>query len=211
VLLQIAVASTFGTSHPTMMDFFDLAEGSQRILRRLDQVLNDSPDPTQNGDPASTIYHTMQQEGAAGTRPVLSKSAEAELYLLATNFLLYVAMVIITAMVAKIYFPELVKRDTTPAPRSYNYRVAQEESEHYFDEEVEDEEEEDIEEESFIKETERPQYTRNSSLGFLEFHAESLSKTQVLSRLLFCSLMLNITFVSWGALQVCMYEAAVTY
>jgi hypothetical protein len=47
--------------------------------------------------------------------------------------------------------------------------------------------------------------TRNNirnRLTFLEFSQESLSRAQVMKRLLFCSLMLNITFVSWGLLQV---------
>ena len=47
--------------------------------------------------------------------------------LLATNFLLYVAMVIITTMVAKIYFPESLERNPGGAggsARSFSYRIA---------------------------------------------------------------------------------------
>jgi hypothetical protein len=36
----------------------------------------------------------------------------------------------------------------------------------------------------------------------LEFQQESLSRKQVLQRLIFCCIMLNVTFVLWGALQV---------
>lgn len=35
----------------------------------------------------------------------------------------------------------------------------------------------------------------------LEFDQETTSRAKVIQRLLFCSLMLNITFVTWGALQ----------
>jgi hypothetical protein len=35
----------------------------------------------------------------------------------------------------------------------------------------------------------------------LEFDQEQTSRAKVLQRLLFCSLMLNVTFVTWGALQ----------
>ena len=37
--------------------------------------------------------------------------------------------------------------------------------------------------------------------SLLEFDQETMSKAQVFKRLLFCSLMLNITFVAWGILQ----------
>jgi len=36
---------------------------------------------------------------------------------------------------------------------------------------------------------------------FLEFDQDRLSKAQVVQRLLFCSFMLNVTFVAWGVLQ----------
>lgn len=41
----------------------------------------------------------------------------------------------------------------------------------------------------------------NDKESVLEFSQESLTRTQVLKRLLFCCLMLNLTFVMWGALQ----------
>jgi adenosine 3'-phospho 5'-phosphosulfate transporter B2 len=37
--------------------------------------------------------------------------------------------------------------------------------------------------------------------NILEFTQESMSKAQVLKRLFLCSLMLNLTFVTWGILQ----------
>lgn len=195
------------------MDFITLAEEPRRWLRQLDQfLLDDELDPTKTANPASTIYHTMEEDQAAQTTtPILSKSAEAELYLLATNFLLYVAMVIITTMVAKIYFPEFLERDTsTVSPRNFRYRVASEqESEDFYATDDDDNDEDDGDDDDLQEfldsdsEEDAPILTRNKrdAPGFLDFH-DSLSKAQVLRRLLFCSLMLNITFVMWGALQV---------
>lgn len=63
------------------------------------------------GERPGTPYE--QQFGGAvadSSSPLLSPTAEAELFLLATNFLLYVAMVIITTMVCKIYFPQSLER-----------------------------------------------------------------------------------------------------
>jgi len=37
--------------------------------------------------------------------------------------------------------------------------------------------------------------------SILEFDQEQTSRTKVIQRLLFCSLMLNVTFVTWGAIQ----------
>jgi hypothetical protein len=73
-------------------------------------------------------------------RPLLSPEAEAELFMLATNFLLYVALVIIVVIVAQIYFPESLQRGitTTVAPRSIY---------HTLDEGDEEEDEFDVEEE----------------------------------------------------------------
>ena len=58
------------------------------------------------------------------TQPLLPRAAEAELYLLATNFLLYVAMVLIITLVARIYFPEAALRTRATsfasAPQQHN-------------------------------------------------------------------------------------------
>ena len=201
------------------MDFITLAEQTnpRRILRQLDQFLgnDDEYDPTNTGSPASTIYHDMAAEDAKarenGLNPFLSETAEAELYLLATNFLLYVAMVIITTMVAKIYFPELLERDTsTVAARNFSYRVASEQEEEDFyatdSEDIDEDEEElneflDSDDDEHVGQFASRRLSSRDEPGFLDVN-DSLSKAQVLKRLLFCSLMLNITFVMWGALQV---------
>jgi adenosine 3'-phospho 5'-phosphosulfate transporter B2 len=168
------------------MDFITIATESSRGLRWLDEAISTTTQDTE-------------------TRPLLSKSAEAELYLLATNFLLYVAMVIITTMVAKIYFPESLERGNAPPimrTRSYSYmRTApsrdeedeeddyygsdEEEVDEYTDELLDSDDNEDV-----------PLQQRE-----LESQQESLNRGQVMRRLVFCSLMLNITFVCWGVLQ----------
>ena len=82
-----------------MVDFLELASTSRWLI---DRALRDQDDdivqlqvPSSGAPPEndSILYQMQEQEdvayyGDAGTRPFLSKSAEAELYLLATNFLL---------------------------------------------------------------------------------------------------------------------------
>lgn len=209
------------------MDFIALATETdpRRWMRQLTDVLGEDDDMgagSMASSPSAPMYYAEDSYAAAatgsGSKPFLSKAAEAELYLLATNFLLYVAMVLITTMVARIYFPESLKRPATPArPRSFSYRMAtdakkDDEDEDYYGSERElDDDEEDMEEvldsddEAEVLLTERKGHTpaQNSVYrqSFLEFRQEKLTKTQVLQRLVFCSLMLNITFVMWGALQ----------
>lgn len=198
------------------MDFITLATeiDPRRILRKLDQILaadDDGYDPTHTADAAATIYSYVQQseQEASARAPLMSKTAEAELYLLATNFLLYVALVIITTMVAKIYFPEFLERDTTAlTPRSFKYRVSTQESENFYasdDDEEGNNSDEDgallLEGNSAGSSDETRQPASRLSYDFMEPN-ESLSKIQVLRRLIFCSLMLNVTFVMWGILQV---------
>jgi hypothetical protein len=159
----------------------------------------------------------------AGARPFFSKTAESELYLLATNFLLYVAMVIITVMVAKIYFPESLQRGRgnsfpDPAsPRKYSYVRSEggEESNNndnndnneVLDSDDDDEEEEDGEDEVEALmsggDGNNSKKKRNARTTFLDFDPERTSKNAVFQRLMFCSIMLNVTFVAWGVLQVC--------
>jgi hypothetical protein len=126
-----------------------------------------------------------------------------------------VAMVIITTLIAKIYFPEsLERRGPRPTmPRSYSYRrsadaVPPESSSSQSDTEDqvldsgddrdEEEEEDDPEESDLLRN--HPNHSKRYNI--LEFDQDRTSKAQVMRRLLFCSLMLNITFVSWGFLQV---------
>jgi len=89
---------------------------------------------------------SLPSDPAESQQPLLSPSAEAELFMLASNFLLYVAMVIITVMVCKIYFPESLERGQT-MPRTFSYvRVAGQDlarSESFYSSDCESESEED--------------------------------------------------------------------
>eukprot|EP00584_Thalassiosira_punctigera_P012936 CAMPEP_0172554216 /NCGR_PEP_ID=MMETSP1067-20121228/53692_1 /TAXON_ID=265564 ORGANISM="Thalassiosira punctigera, Strain Tpunct2005C2" /NCGR_SAMPLE_ID=MMETSP1067 /ASSEMBLY_ACC=CAM_ASM_000444 /LENGTH=143 /DNA_ID=CAMNT_0013342543 /DNA_START=188 /DNA_END=616 /DNA_ORIENTATION=- len=74
-------------------------------------------------------YGAAQQGGGSSgllqlNRPLLSPTSEAVLLELSTNFLLYVAMVVITAMVAKIYFPSWLEPREEPVSRlSHAYNM----------------------------------------------------------------------------------------
>lgn len=121
-----------------MVDFVDLAETSRWLLERYlggsgngsdsDDFVNLEMDAAAGAIPSAgdNMLHSFvysADPSSTTTRPLFSKSAEAELYLLCTNFLLYVAMVIITTIIAKIYFPESLERDASaPIPRKYSYR-----------------------------------------------------------------------------------------
>lgn len=88
------------------MDFVTLATelDTRRLLRLLTDVLGDDDEtnrqPESNPSSASPGYDSSYSDVTAASRPFFSKTAEAELYLLATNFLLYVAMVLITTLVS---------------------------------------------------------------------------------------------------------------
>lgn len=166
--------------------------------------------------------------GDEAAQPMLSPAAEGELFMLATNFLLYVAMVLIITMVAKIYFPESLERReeaTEPVTRTVNYRRVSDDEKtgekglYSSDEEdggpnggeMEDllELEEDFTTTTNIKTKNKdadgddiPDLNQSPSLlDELEFEQEKSSRSQVLKRLAFCILMLNVTFVTWGLLQ----------
>ena len=115
-------------------------------------------------------------------------------------------MVIITTMVAKIYFPASLERGQIgPVTRSYSYRMVEDAVEEHVDygSDASDDEENDelldsesSEDEAVVRRG--PDMIKN----LMEFDQERMSQAQVLKRLIFCSLMLNITFVAWGAIQV---------
>jgi len=112
-------------------------------------------------------------------------------------------MVIITTMVAKIYFPEtLTPREPTGTRATSYVRVEDQNASYYSD--TEDEEKVPmIEEEVETPRSPPPEKTRpkGGTFNFLEFEQSTASKMEVMKRLLFCSLMLNVTFVTWGLLQ----------
>ena len=141
-------------------------------------------------------------------------------------------MVIITTIVAKIYFPESLERSSGNSPatataptaqmrRNYSYHRRPTENQHE-DELADDnliglmtssnsaDEDDDDDEALYSEEEEEDDHPPNDNDSFLddvqtprilEFDQEHTSRAQVLRRLLFCSLMLNLTFVTWGALQ----------
>ena len=118
-------------------------------------------------------------------------------------------MVIITTMVAKIYFPEALERGQEPntVRRNYDYRRRSERKnsnssldegytdsgddiDELYSDDDDDEFDDDEEEELLVNQP-----------RVLEFDQATTSRSKVLQRLVFCSLMLNVTFVAWGALQ----------
>ena len=209
------------------MDFITLATETdpRRLMRQLADVLGDDDGiMAEPADQQTPAYYgeSAVTAGPGGDKPFLSKASEAELYLLATNFLLYVAMVLITTLVARIYFPEALKRPAVPPrPQSFKYRMAEgakgsDDDEYYGSErELSDEEDDsdevlDSDDEAQVLMTESDRKNnkagaggpyRHPRLNFLEFQQEKLTKAEVLQRLVFCSLMLNAIFVMWGALQ----------
>jgi len=214
------------------MDFQQLAEGTsfQSIRRLLDPVSEDND--FSHLDTAVTSHHndvtgsdsivefTKSQSLAGespleGSAPMFGQDAEAELLMLATNFLLYVALVLIITMVAKIYFPESLERSapmSQPATRSVTYRrlTVQNSSDsvscYSSDEEGDGNETGGIMEDLLEHEEEGGARlvsggNRRGSFLDLEFEQENKSQAAVMKRLAFCVFMLNATFVTWGLLQ----------
>jgi len=226
-----------------MADFFDIVEGNRWVINRFlsssesDDFVNIGTESTaysvaSAATPNDNILHALVNDESSytvtSTSPFLSKSAEVELYLLATNFLLYVAMVIITTIIAKVYFPDSLERGTVPnIRRRYSYQRKtehREEEEHrsfvngeedeleaLYSDDDEDDDQNDISNEASSVEHEQEDPLLADMTGspgsgnhrprILEFDQVHASRAQVLKRLLFCSLMLNLTFVTWGALQ----------
>ena len=158
-------------------------------------------------------------------RPLLSPTAESALLELSTNFLLYVAMVMITTMVAKIYFPSWLEPREEPTTRlSHAYMNVMEDAykSDFSDEEDEEDEEgargyrddkngndENSKEGAGLLGVEggatrhRSTMSQSQSSSFLfDIDQESQSKQSVYTNLAICAVMLNLTFVSWGLLQV---------
>ena len=149
-------------------------------------------------------------------RPLLSPTAEAALLELSTNFLLYCAMVLITTMVAKIYFPSWLEPREAPTPQlSHNYMDVIRDS---YKSDLSDEDEDEDEEElmgGLLNRTEEGEHNNpessdegatslrraSSSSHIFDYYQSSESKPSVYTNLAICAVMLNLTFVSWGLLQ----------
>ncbi len=133
-------------------------------------------------------------------------------------------MVIITTFIAKVYFPDSLKRGTIPnVRRTYNYRRKTEHSEDeehqsfvskdedelealYSDDEDDNEggshesSDEYEQDDPLLSDMSGETANQNRS-RVLEFDQTQTNRSQVYKRLLFCTFMLNLTFVTWGALQ----------
>mmetsp|Transcript_1929 Transcript_1929/g.4136 ORF Transcript_1929/g.4136 Transcript_1929/m.4136 type:complete len:523 (+) Transcript_1929:165-1733(+) len=147
--------------------------------------------------------------------PFISPEAEEELLQLATNFLLYVALVIITIMVTKIYCPSLLDRSSVVTKNSAGSYIRMsldqagllDNETLSFDEESDDGMSmADIEmdgEEGAAGAINRSTSitTRESYNDLLVFNQEKNTKSSVVGRLVFCAIALNITFITWGVLQ----------
>lgn len=173
------------------MDFISLANDQRSLLRRLDQMLGDDDAYDQaaaaaGGTAPDVVTTAVVADSVVAAKPFLSPHAEAELYLLATNFLLYTAMVIVVILVCKIYFPEWLESRDEVRPRKFHYRVAEEQE--YFDDDEDDDDDEDSSDES-------------KGVDVFDFQPETMTRHQVMQRLILCTVLLNITFVTWGALQ----------
>mmetsp|Transcript_11640 Transcript_11640/g.29449 ORF Transcript_11640/g.29449 Transcript_11640/m.29449 type:complete len:546 (+) Transcript_11640:87-1724(+) len=223
-----------------MADFIDIVDSSRWLIERAlrtyesDDFVNletESSPATVAAPPNDSILGALVNDESSyadpATKPFLSQSAEVELYLLATNFLLYVAMVIISTFIAKVYFPDSLKRGTIPnVRRTYNYRRKTEHPEEelqsfaykdedelealYSDDDEDNNEVGSVESDEDFEQNDplmsdfagHPESSNQQHRArILEFDQTQTNRPQVYKRLLFCMLMLNLTFVTWGALQ----------
>jgi len=132
-----------------------------------------------------------------------------ELYMLSTNFLLYVALVIVTAMLQRIYFPETFERPAQPPSDVEYYSVPAPGGGGGEDgEDGEDAENQDAA--SLLppkRSGKKPQRSVSwSTLAqVVDVTAgpdnETLTKKDVFGRLVACFFGLNVPFVIWGVMQ----------
>jgi cytoskeletal protein RodZ len=187
------------------MDFVSLAATTNGIHRSLfNRWLESQEDDFSNLAISTSSAASPSLEYRNEQRPLLSPAAEAELFMLATNFLLYVALVIIVVIVAQIYFPESLQRGiaTTTATRSIYHTLDEGDDDEEEDLEVEEEEADTVGNGKQQQKKKKPQFSLEFMQG--EEDPENMtSKFIALKRLAFCAVVLNVTFVLWGVLQVC--------
>ena len=167
------------------MDFITLAntahEASRtvyRLLAKVEGTTTSEDDDFANLENIHTQHDVVLDTAAVGggaytntnqipqmeNRPLFSPTAESALLELSTNFLLYVAMVMITTFVAKIYFPSWLepREEPTQAHSSHNnhkyMNVMRHMSDDFSDEEDEDE---DFEEEGADEDFEAGRFRDN--------------------------------------------------
>ena len=129
-------------------------------------------------------------------------------------------MIIITTLIAKVYFPDSLTRGTIPNVRkTYAYQrtpdhleeqqsfhdVSDDELEVLYSDDEEDkshESSDELEEDPLLSDMSgHPEPTSARAHRVLEFDQTTTNRSQVYKRLFFCMIMLNLTFVTWGALQ----------
>jgi len=245
------------------MDFISLANAAHETSRHVFRLLIEDTTSTPNIEDDDFIGYEYTSSGAANTaaqqqyttgttsmpqlenRPLLSPSAESALLELSTNFLLYVAMVMITTMVAKIYFPSWLEPREEPQTRISNHAYMNVMQDAYNDD-LSDEEEDEDEDEDFeggrYRDSNGGESNKSSSNGeeeggsifldagnaddtddltpnngggrmsrtasssfLFDYDQETQSKNSVYRNLALCAIMLNVTFVSWGLLQVSLF------
>jgi hypothetical protein len=121
-------------------------------------------------------------------------------------------MVIITTLVAKMYFPSwLEPREESAPPLSHSYMAAMENTykSDLSDDEVDEEEAERLIENegkeggNKDKSNDNGSMFRSGASSFLsEYDSKLQTKESVYGNLVICAIMLNVTFVVWGLLQV---------
>eukprot|EP00979_Chaetoceros_neogracilis_P019092 scaffold11745_cov318-Chaetoceros_neogracile.AAC.1 len=120
-------------------------------------------------------------------------------------------------MICKIYFPEALERNSSnedvPGTRTSLYRRVNDEeyergSNYYSSDEDVERTEKDEKKKltgkitgSYSDASKDDSSSHHSDSNFLSFEPNKTSKSGVMSRLAFCVIMLNVTFVTWGVLQ----------
>lgn len=118
-------------------------------------------------------------------------------------------MVIITMLVAKIYFPSwLEPREESPPPLHHSYMTAMENTYKSDLSDEEDEREGLIDNEKGDATNEKDEsksgnvFKSGASSFLSDYDSRLQTKESVYGNLAICAIMLNLTFVVWGLLQV---------
>lgn len=130
--------------------------------------------------------------------------AGTELFVLATNFLLYIALVILTMLLQKMYFPESLREaELSARPTAQPEALG-------ADVELEPLASSEVPLDHLPSDLDPPPKAlrRSSSLSemaslidFQNFNQQEMTKKQVLGRLFHCAVGLNLSFLIWGILQ----------
>ena len=195
-----------------VMDFITLANAAQETSRGLLRLLTENATTVSFSSLHSEPDYATQDVPPSEHRPLLSPTAEAVLLELSTNFLLYVAMVVIAVMVSRVYFPSmLAPREDLVSRLSYDYMNVDAYSSDMSSEDEEEEAPDDKKlEESGLTHADDGGHDINDrgqrrvrprSSSFLYEEGQMNPQRGVYTRLALCAIMLILTFVCWGLLQ----------